>query len=133
MSWGKPVQEYNWNANAGIIEEIVKQVELVRNALSQAEAYEALQTLQTFYDLATVKVDCEQDAEFDELVNSCSGLLLQLDASNNKTTFRSQSITLNKKLHEMNRWILRLMVANKLIKLDADYDDPLTKHKESYK
>ena len=132
MAFGKAVQEYNWNANAGIIEEIVKQVELVRTALSQAEAYEALQTLQTFYDLATVKVDSEQDAEFDELVNSCSGLLLQLESGNNKSTFRSQSIALNKKLHEMNRWILRLMVRNKLIKLDADTLDPIKEVENDY-
>jgi len=133
MAFGKPVQEYNWNANAGIIEEIVNQVKLTREALSSANAYESLETLRTFYDLATTKTDKETDKDFDKIVTECTNLLLNVEKATNNVDKTSHSIKLSQKLHEMNRWIIRLMVKNKLIKLDADIDDPLTKHKGSYK
>jgi len=132
MAWGRPIQEYNWNANAGIIEEITKQIELCRVALSGANAYESLETLRTFYDLSTTKTDKETDKDFDVLVTECTNLLLNVEKATNNVDKTSRSIKLSAKLHEMNRWIIRLMVQNKLIKLDADVLDPVKEVENDY-
>jgi hypothetical protein len=121
-----------WNANKAFLEEVINQVSRANISLSESDFGNGIEALKTCYDMACSRVTNETDSEIDkEFAQATSGFLnfVKQENSINKIT---SNISLSQKCHEINRKIIRLMVKNKLIKLDPDDIDPVEEVNNDY-
>lgn len=127
----KNINDISWNANAAYLQEIINQMERVNIALSSSNLVESIEAVRTFYDTSCSKTNDSDDEAFNSKIDKITGAYMNyLTVSEVQKV--ALSVSLSSQIHSLYREIIRLMVKNKLIKLDPDDLDPVDEVSQDY-